>query len=202
MNRVRLTRPCDVASDDNAVVGPGRATRQRGGSEFDAFEGFGWQAVRVLRPLHQGRGSASVLANTTGHHRCGPEIERAHEDQGVRPRFVAGMASASIVSAQVLVADGGTAGAASSHQFGILTTGYDLSVPVNPIEFDPDPVHQLGLLLLYDWPIYAGLLRETTSGSYVPDLAPPPPCRTPHHRHHPPSGPGLLQRHARSTPTP
>ncbi len=87
---------------------------------------------------------------------------------------LASVASAAIVlllSAQVLVTNGGTAGAASSHQYGVLTDGYDLSAQINPIEFDPTQFTSSACCFGYDWPIYGGLLRETTSGAYVPDLA-------------------------------
>jgi ABC-type transport system substrate-binding protein len=64
---------------------------------------------------------------------------------------------------------GGQAGAASSG--GVLTIGQDLSGSINPIEFDPIQFNSAACCFSYDWPIYAGLLRETTSGAYVPDLA-------------------------------
>ena len=64
---------------------------------------------------------------------------------------------------------GGQAGAASSG--GVLTVGYDLSSGINPILFDPSQFNSGACCFDYDWPIYAGLLRETTSGAYVPDLA-------------------------------
>ena len=64
-----------------------------------------------------------------------------------RPITMAVMAIGLLLSAQVLVAGGATAGAASGGNYGDLTTGYDLSEAINPIEFDPDPVHQLGMLL-------------------------------------------------------
>jgi peptide/nickel transport system substrate-binding protein len=64
----------------------------------------------------------------------------------------------------------GQAGAASSGG-GVLTDGYDLSSGINPIQFDPSQFNSGACCFDYDWPIYAGLLRETTSGAYVPDLA-------------------------------
>jgi peptide/nickel transport system substrate-binding protein len=64
---------------------------------------------------------------------------------------------------------GGQAGAASSG--GVITVSYDLSGSINPIEFDPSQFNSASCCFGYDWPIYAGLLRETTSGGYVPDLA-------------------------------
>ncbi len=81
------------------------------------------------------------------------------------------MAVGLMLSAQVLVAGSATAGAASGGKYGDLTTGYDLSEAINPIEFDPTQFTSSACCFAYDWPIYAGLLRETTSGSYVPDLA-------------------------------
>jgi peptide/nickel transport system substrate-binding protein len=65
---------------------------------------------------------------------------------------------------------GGQAGAASSGG-GVLTIGQDLSGAINPIIFDPSQFNSGACCFSYDWPIYAGLLRETTSGAYVPDLA-------------------------------
>jgi peptide/nickel transport system substrate-binding protein len=76
-----------------------------------------------------------------------------------------------ILSAQAMVAGGGTAGGASIGKFGDLTVGYDLSESINPIEFDPAQFTSSACCFSYNWPIYAGLLRETTSGAYVPDLA-------------------------------
>ena len=65
---------------------------------------------------------------------------------------------------------GGQAGAASSGG-GVLTIGQDLSGTINPIIFDPSQFNAGSCCFSYDWPIYAGLLRETASGAYVPDLA-------------------------------
>jgi peptide/nickel transport system substrate-binding protein len=76
-----------------------------------------------------------------------------------------------MLSAQVLVGGGAVAGAASGGTYGDLTTGYALSSGINPIEFDPTQFTSSACCYAYDWPIYAGLLRETVSGSYVPDLA-------------------------------
>jgi len=64
---------------------------------------------------------------------------------------------------------GGQAGGASSG--GILTVGYDLSATINPIDFDPSQFNSGACCFAYDLPIYAGLLRETATGAYVPDLA-------------------------------
>src|SRR5258708_26338801 len=81
------------------------------------------------------------------------------------------MAGAMVLSAQVLVTGSTPAGAASAGTYGNLTSGYPLSSGINPIEFDPTQFTSSACCFSYDWPIYAGLLRETTSGSYVPDLA-------------------------------
>ena len=66
------------------------------------------------------------------------------------------------------MAGGATAGAASGGNYGDLTTGYDLSETINPIEFDPAQFTSSACCFAYDWPIYAGLLRETTSGGLRP----------------------------------
>jgi peptide/nickel transport system substrate-binding protein len=66
------------------------------------------------------------------------------------------------------VTSGSQAGAASG---GVITVAYDMSGQINPITFDPSQFNSGACCFAYDWPIYAGLLRETTSGSYVPDLA-------------------------------
>ena len=87
-----------------------------------------------------------------------------------RPITMAVMAIGLLLSAQVL-SGGAAAGAASGGSYGDLTTGYDLSEAINPIEFDPAQFTSSACCFAYDWPIYAGLLRETTSGAYVPDLA-------------------------------
>jgi peptide/nickel transport system substrate-binding protein len=89
----------------------------------------------------------------------------------VRRISMAVMAVGLVLSAQVLVAGSTPAGAASGGKYGDLTTGYALSSGINPIEFDPTQFTSSACCYAYDWPIYAGLLRETVSGSYVPDLA-------------------------------
>ena len=88
-----------------------------------------------------------------------------------RRTTMAVMAVGLMLSAQVLVVGGAPAGAASSGKYGNLTTGYDLSETINPIEFDPIQFTSSACCMAYDWPIYAGLLRETSSGALVPDLA-------------------------------
>jgi ABC-type transport system substrate-binding protein len=72
-----------------------------------------------------------------------------------------------VASGQVAVASGG-AGAASG---GVINVGTNLTGEINPIEFDPVQFTGPAGFFYYDWPIYAGLLRQTTSGAYVPDLA-------------------------------
>ena len=74
-----------------------------------------------------------------------------------------------VLSAQVLVAAGNGAGAASNA--GVLTVGYDLTGSSVPVEFDPVKFTVASGNLAYDLPIYGGLLRETPSGDFVPDLA-------------------------------
>src|SRR5580700_9041553 len=84
---------------------------------------------------------------------------------------LAGMAAGLMLSTQVLAAGGAPAGAASGGTYGTLTTGYDLTETINPIEIDPTQFTSSACCMEYDWPIYAGLLRETDSGALVPDLA-------------------------------
>jgi peptide/nickel transport system substrate-binding protein len=69
------------------------------------------------------------------------------------------------------VATFGSRAGASTSGGGVLTIGYDLAAGINPIQFDPGQFNSGACCFDYDWPIYAGLLRETTSGAYVPDLA-------------------------------
>jgi peptide/nickel transport system substrate-binding protein len=88
-----------------------------------------------------------------------------------RRAALAGAAAGLILSAQVLVVGGAPAAAASGGKYGTLTTGYDLSETINPIEIDPTQFTSSACCMEYDWPIYAGLLRETDSGALVPDLA-------------------------------
>lgn len=55
---------------------------------------------------------------------------------------------------------------------GVITIGNQaISGTINPIEFDPVQFTSGACCFSYDWPIYGGLLRQTASGSYVPDLA-------------------------------
>ncbi len=74
------------------------------------------------------------------------------------------------MSAQVLVAMNGAAGASSTAS-GVLTVGYDLSGSTVPVEFDPAKFTVASGYLTYDLPSYGALLRETPSGDFVPDLA-------------------------------
>ncbi|HLN16001.1 MAG TPA: ABC transporter substrate-binding protein [Acidimicrobiales bacterium] len=78
------------------------------------------------------------------------------------------LASVVLVSGQAATLSG-QAGAASSG--GVITVGYPFSSGINPIAFDPAQFNSSACCFSYDWPIYAGLLRQTSSGSYVPDLA-------------------------------
>jgi peptide/nickel transport system substrate-binding protein len=91
---------------------------------------------------------------------------------GMAARHIAtaALTAGMVLSAQVVIVGGATAGAAAG-KYGNLTTGYDLSEAINPIEFDPTQFTTSACCFAYNWPIYAGLLRETTSGAYVPDLA-------------------------------
>lgn len=88
----------------------------------------------------------------------------------VRNLITLGTAVVVVLTGQVVV--GGSvapdAGAASSG--GTLTVGQPLQ-GTNTVEFDPVQFTGPVASFSYGWPIYAGLLRETTSGSYVPDLA-------------------------------
>ena len=74
------------------------------------------------------------------------------------------------VVASFAVAGSGRAAAASSGP-GDLTVGYDLSGSSVPVEFDPSSFTTTAGYLTYLLPIYGGLLRETSSGAFVPDLA-------------------------------
>jgi peptide/nickel transport system substrate-binding protein len=89
----------------------------------------------------------------------------------VRRITMAVMAVGLTLSAQVLVSRGAPAGAASGGKYGTLTIGSDLASGIIPTEFDPAQFTTSACCFGYDWPIYAGLLRETVSGSLVPDLA-------------------------------
>ncbi len=60
---------------------------------------------------------------------------------------------------------------ATSSRNGVLKVGYPFSDGINPVAFDPPQFNSGACCFDYDWPIYAGLLRQTTSGAYVPDLA-------------------------------
>lgn len=63
------------------------------------------------------------------------------------------------------------AGAVSSGGDGVVKVGYPFSDGINPVAFDPAQFSGGACCFAYDWPIYGGLLRQTTSGAYVPDLA-------------------------------
>jgi peptide/nickel transport system substrate-binding protein len=72
------------------------------------------------------------------------------------------------LSAQAL---GSTGAGAAANGSGVLLVGFDLTSTINPIEFDPAQFNGPAGFFSYNWPIYAGLLRETPGGDYVPDLA-------------------------------
>jgi len=80
------------------------------------------------------------------------------------------MAAGLVLGAQATAPSGG-AGAASSDG-GVLTTSYPFSNGAGtPVFFDPAQFNAVSCCFDYTWPIYGGLLRETASGAYVPDLA-------------------------------
>jgi peptide/nickel transport system substrate-binding protein len=81
------------------------------------------------------------------------------------------MAIGLLLASQMLVTGSANAGAASSNAGGVLKVGYPFSGGINPIEFDPTQFTGPAGFFDYDWPIYAGLLRLTTNGTLVPDLA-------------------------------
>ncbi len=128
--------------------------------------------MRVVSARNQGwsvSGDRTTRQSSVGHRTV--QAVKAKLGGAARLATVVGTAIVLVLSAQVLVASDGTAAAASSHQFGVLTDGYDLSAQINPIEFDPTQFSSSACCFGYDWPIYGGLLRETASGAYVPDLA-------------------------------
>jgi peptide/nickel transport system substrate-binding protein len=78
--------------------------------------------------------------------------------------------AALVLSAQAIVPKIG--GAAASKGGGVLTTSYPFSSGAgNPVYFDPAQFNSVACCFDYTWPIYGGLLRQTPSGAYVPDLA-------------------------------
>jgi peptide/nickel transport system substrate-binding protein len=67
---------------------------------------------------------------------------------------------------------GGRDARAAASRGGNLRVGQDLSgTSVGPVHFDPAEFTVASGYFPYTWPIYAGLLRLTSAGSYVPDLA-------------------------------
>jgi peptide/nickel transport system substrate-binding protein len=74
-----------------------------------------------------------------------------------------------VLSAEEIAPSSGSA--ATSSTGGALKVGYPFSDGINPVAFDPTQFNGGACCFAYDWPIYAGLLRQTTSGAYVPDLA-------------------------------
>jgi len=62
---------------------------------------------------------------------------------------------------------------AASNTKGVLTVGTDIlsGTTVGPVEFDPAQFTVREGYTAYDLPIYGGLLRQTPSGAFLPDLA-------------------------------
>ncbi len=81
------------------------------------------------------------------------------------------MAVGLLLGGQMLVAGSANSGAASSNAGGVLKVGYPFSDGINPVAFDPTQFTGPAGFFEYNWPVYAGLLRLTTSGALVPDLA-------------------------------
>src|ERR1700722_11351219 len=80
------------------------------------------------------------------------------------------LGAALVLSAQAVVAKVG--GAAASSGGGVLTTSYPFSSGAgNPVYLDPAQFNSVACCFDYTWPIYGGMLRQTPSGAYVPDLA-------------------------------
>jgi peptide/nickel transport system substrate-binding protein len=94
-----------------------------------------------------------------------------HRTRDVRTRTVTvAMVVALLLLAPLFVDARAAHGAASSG--GTLRVGQDLSgSSVGPVHFDPTEFTVAAGYYPYTWPIYAGMLRLTPSGSYVPDLA-------------------------------
>ncbi len=78
------------------------------------------------------------------------------------------MALGLVLSTQAVAGSGAEAAPKGA---GVLVVGFDLTSSINPIAFDPAQFNGPAGFFSYNWPIYAGLLRETTGGDYVPDLA-------------------------------
>ena len=85
-------------------------------------------------------------------------------------RIAAFMTAIGLVLGAQAIAPSSGAGAASSGE-SVLTTGLDFSGYGSPVTFDPAQFQTVACCFAYNWPIYGGLLRETASGAYVPDLA-------------------------------
>jgi peptide/nickel transport system substrate-binding protein len=91
-------------------------------------------------------------------------------------RRVMGTAAVAVglaLTAPVVTLGGSAAAASKTASGGVLTVGTDVlsGSTVGPIEFDPAKFTVALGSFSYDWPIYGGLLRQVTDGSYVPDLA-------------------------------
>ncbi len=94
--------------------------------------------MRVVSARNQAwsvSGDTTTQQTSVGHRSV--RAVKAKLGGAARLASVVGSAIVLVLSAQVLVSSDGTAAAASSHQFGVLTDGYDLSAQINPIEFDP-----------------------------------------------------------------
>jgi peptide/nickel transport system substrate-binding protein len=80
------------------------------------------------------------------------------------------IAAGLVLSVQTAVSSG--AAEAASSGGGVLTTSYPFSNGAGtPVLFDPAQFTAVSCCFDYTWPVYGGLLRETASGAYVPDLA-------------------------------
>ncbi len=89
--------------------------------------------------------------------------------QGTIRRRIAVVLGAVLTLSAGLLSATATPGSAATP--GGLTVGLDLTGNGIPTEFDPVQYTGPAGFFSYNWPIYAGLLRETPSGAYVPDLA-------------------------------
>jgi peptide/nickel transport system substrate-binding protein len=86
-------------------------------------------------------------------------------------RITMSVTALALVLGLVVSAHAGVAGAAAAKGGGVLTVGTDISGTITPVTFDPQQFNGPSGFFSYNWPVYAGLLREAPSGAYVPDLA-------------------------------
>ncbi len=93
-----------------------------------------------------------------------------HAGERVIRRGLAFLLMATIALTGALLS-GVAAMTASAATPGELTVGLDLTGNGIPTEFDPVQYTGPAGFFTYNWPIFAGLLRLTPSGAYVPDLA-------------------------------